>query len=77
MIRPLRLAHLLALCVGLIAAPAAPIAAQPTPENDWDLPSGHYYTQAGAGAGGYAIGDDDGIRFWTAFQQLGGTGSLG
>jgi plastocyanin len=76
-IRSLRLAGVLALCVGLLAAPAAPIAAQSTPEKDWDLPSGHYYTQAGAGAGGYAIGDDDGIRFWTAFQQLGGTASLG
>ncbi len=49
----------------------------PTPDLDWDLPGGHYYTQAGAGKGGYAIADDGGMAFWTAFQRLGGTGTLG
>jgi len=49
----------------------------PTPDLDWDLPGGHYYTQAGAGKGGYTIADDGGMAFWTAFQRLGGTGTLG
>src|SRR6266542_2581048 len=48
-----------------------------TPDRDWDLPAGHYYTQAGAGLGGYSIGDDEGIAFWTAFQRLGGVNALG
>ncbi len=61
----------------ILAAGALPGAAQSQPERDWDLPNGHYYTQAGAGAGGYAIADDDGMRLWSAFQQLGGTTALG
>lgn len=49
----------------------------PTPDRDWDLPAGHYYTQTGSGQGGFAITDDGAITFWTAFQRLGGTASLG
>ncbi|MBI2940787.1 MAG: hypothetical protein HYY04_10155 [Chloroflexi bacterium] len=45
--------------------------------DDWDIPGGHFYTQAGDGRGGYAITDQDGIPFWTAFQQLGGVPALG
>lgn len=58
-----------------------PSAAQtpptPAPELDWAVPNGHYFTQAGAGAGGYAITDDEGMKLWTAFQQLGSTPTLG
>ena len=49
----------------------------PTPARDWDVPGGHFYTQTGGGNGGFAIGDDDGLRFWSTFQQLGGSTTLG
>ena len=52
-------------------------APSPTPDLDWDLPGGHYYTQAGAGQGGYSITDDDGIPFWSTYQRLGGPAALG
>ncbi|HEU5316510.1 MAG TPA: hypothetical protein VFX49_10395, partial [Chloroflexota bacterium] len=72
-----RAAATLGLAGLLLSAPATPLAAQSAAERDWDLPNGHFFTQAGAGQGGYAIADDDGLRFWTAFQQLGGAGTLG
>jgi plastocyanin len=36
-----------------------------------------YFTQAGAGAGGYIISDDDGLAFWSSFRRLGGVSALG
>ncbi len=51
------------------AQPAAP---------DWDIPNGHFFTQTGGGSGrGYAVTDDDGIRFWSEFRRLGGVQSVG
>ncbi len=52
-------------------------APSPTPERDWDLPTGHFYTQAGGGAGGYTIADENGITFWSAYRGLGGVEALG
>src|SRR5438105_14745796 len=48
-----------------------------TPDRDWDLPTGHYYTEAGAGLGGYSIADDGGVPFWSAYQRWGGVNALG
>jgi plastocyanin len=60
------------------AAPTATaIRPSPTPDRDWDLPSGHYYTEAGAGQGGYTIADDSSMPFWTTFQKLGGVSAIG
>ena len=75
--RLLCLAAGVACSAAMLVAGALPGAAQSQPERDWDLPNGHYYTQAGAGAGGYAIADDDGMRLWSAFQQFGGVPALG
>ena len=71
--RAFSLAASVLLSVSLLGG-AAPLAAQ-TP--DWAVPNGHYFTQAGGGGGGFTIADDDGLRFWSAFQQLGGSHALG
>jgi len=49
---------------------------------DFDLPvpfGGHFYTQTDAGASGtgFAVGNADGIPFWTYFQQAGGVQAVG
>ncbi len=57
------------------AGPAA--AADP----DYDIPGGHFFTQAngqgGAGGTGYSITDDGSIPFWTRFKALGGVTAVG
>jgi hypothetical protein len=74
--RLLSLAALLALFITLIPAAASTVAAAGP---DFDIPNGHFYTQAngGAGSNGFAITDEAGIPFWTWFQKYGGVGQLG
>jgi polysaccharide biosynthesis protein PslG len=70
------LAGLLALLLTLIpAAATATLAAGP----DYDIPGGHFYTQANGdgSANGFAITDDATAPFWTWFQKYGGAGVLG
>ncbi|MBI2941743.1 MAG: hypothetical protein HYY04_15030, partial [Chloroflexi bacterium] len=58
-------------------AVAAPAAAAPAPA-DWALPSGWFFTQTGGkSGGGFAVTDDGGIPFWTAFQRFGGVDAVG
>jgi hypothetical protein len=57
------------------AAPAQ--AAVQSTEADFDIENGHFYTQAAEGRGGFAITNDDGIRFWDEYQRLGGPHLLG
>lgn len=79
----------LALILLLIAAVAPPAHAGAL---DFDVPGGHFFTQAngqgGAGGLGYAVLDDnptqgdhptDGqtVQFWSEFQHLGGVATLG
>jgi hypothetical protein len=79
------LALLLALLVVLSLAapsPAPPPGSGPnepaTQPPDYDISNGHFYTQTGGGGGrGFAITDDDGIRFWSEFQRWGGVAVLG
>ena len=77
----LRSAAGLLFASALLTAQALPMSAQaqpsPTPARDWDVPGGRYFTQAGSGNGGFALGDDDGMRFWSTYQQLGGASALG
>lgn len=61
-----------------------PTPAPAAPRLDWDVPAGHFYTQASgyplAGSPlGYAITDTkaDGVRFWSEFRRLGGVDRLG
>ncbi|HEX6512546.1 MAG TPA: hypothetical protein VF157_09630, partial [Chloroflexota bacterium] len=47
---------------------------------DFDIPGGHFYTQANGGVGpqyGYRITDEGGIGFWSEFKRLGGVTALG
>ena len=66
------------LCVAFLVSwscldPVSPASAA----SDWDIPGGHFYTQAAGGDGGFAITDEGGIPFWTTFQRLGGLKALG
>lgn len=66
-------------------AQRAPQAQQPAvpgvpPENgDYDIPNGHFYTQAAPGQRGfgYRVANEAGIPFWDAFQEQGGLAKLG
>jgi hypothetical protein len=54
----------------------------PTRGLDYDIPSGHFFTQAngrplGLSATGFAVTDLGGVRFWSEFQRLGGVQALG
>src|SRR3972149_7027706 len=64
--------------LALLALSPLPSMAQ---EPDYDIPGGHFYTQAsgqGGGAGtGYRITDEADIPFWTQFQGLGGVTAVG
>ncbi len=45
---------------------------------DWAIPNGWFYTQPGDGVGrGFSLTDDNGIRFWSEYQRLGGPAVLG
>ena len=48
---------------------------------DYDLPNGHFYTEANGGASdptlGYSVTDEAGIAMWSESQRLGGVGQLG
>ena len=57
--------------------PPAP-APGPTGAADFALPNGHFFTQAvGQPGRGFAVTDDDGVRFWGEFQRLGGVAGVG
>lgn len=70
----LRILVCIALLLPWSLARAGPSAAA---ASDWDIPGGHFYTQAGGGQGGFAITDEGGIPFWTTFRRLGGVKVLG
>ncbi|MFI5267252.1 MAG: hypothetical protein ACHQ7M_07740, partial [Chloroflexota bacterium] len=65
----------------LLVSARAPFA-EPAPSvPDYDIPNGHFYTQAngqaGAGGSGYSVIDDDQATMWSEFQRLGGVAALG
>jgi len=70
----------LAVCLSVATSLVRPAAAQ-TQLQDYDIPGGHFYSQAngqgGGGAFGYRITDEDGIAFWSEFKRLGGVDVLG
>jgi hypothetical protein len=65
----------------LLVSAKAPFAAPAPAQPDYDIPNGHFYTQAngqsGAGGSGYSVVDDDQATLWTEFQRLGGVPVLG
>ncbi len=49
-------------------------------EPDYDIAGGHFFTQTNArkdSGSGFAVTDEGGVPFWTAFQSLGGADVLG
>lgn len=78
---------LLAIPASTGAAPNASLPLETAPEQsaaalDYDLPSGHFYTQTngsplGTSATGFAITNEDGVLFWEFYQRLGGPYVLG
>ena len=65
---------LLALSFLLLSFPRFPISAA---GEDYDIPSGHFFTQTSSGGKGYSVVDDDAARFWSEFQRLGGVQAVG
>jgi hypothetical protein len=69
----------------LSVAPAAyadqpgPFPGVPPADGDYDIPNGHFFTEAapGQGGAGYRVANEAGIPFWDAFQDEGGVGKLG
>jgi hypothetical protein len=65
---------LLVSAKGAFTEPAPAVA-------DYDVASGHFYTQAngqaGRGGSGYSVVDDDQATMWSEFQRLGGVATLG
>ena len=69
--RILFLALLATLVLGSL--PTAAFAA-----DDYDVASGHFFTQTGGGGGkGYTVTDDGTAKFWSEFQRLGGVAAVG
>ena len=66
-----RLARVLAAL--LLLAAAAPPAAGAAPPTPGPAAAGRLFTQTG----GYAVTNADGVRFWDAFQALGGVEAVG
>lgn len=75
-----RLGALIAVILILMALPLSPgqVTAQ---DPDYDIPGGHFYTQAngqgGAGGSGYSITDEGGIPFWAQYKSIGGVSGVG
>jgi hypothetical protein len=65
----------------LLVSARAPYTEPPPAVPDYDIPNGHFYTQAngqaGAGGTGYSVVDDDQATMWSEFQRLGGVAALG
>jgi len=65
-----------------LTLPRSPEAANAPRPQDYDIPNGHFFTQAngrppGDSAAGFAVTDDGDARFWSEFQRLGGVQVLG
>src|SRR5438128_1032401 len=48
---------------------------------DWDVPQGHFYTQTTSEDAqpdtGFVVSDQDGVRLWRDYKDLGGPAQLG
>src|SRR5690349_123336 len=69
----------LASAPSVYAEQAGPFPGTPPADGDYDIPNGHFFTQAapGQGGAGYHVANEAGIPFWDAFQDQGGVGTLG
>ena len=64
-------------------APApVPVSSAPSRPMDYDIPGGHFFTQAngsplGTNPSGFSVTNEGGIPFWNEYQRLGGLDNLG
>lgn len=65
---------LLGLASILVPTPA-PAHADISP--DYAVRGGHFFSQTGAGKGGFGVRDMAGVQFWTEYERLGGPDALG
>jgi len=77
-----RVAILAVTLAVLFMAALPPRTAKADSSPDYAVPLGHFYTQAngytaGTSPAGFSITDEDGVYFWTAYQNLGGPDLLG
>jgi hypothetical protein len=78
-----RIAHFVliwAIVIASVLAFSRPGVSAQTEPADYDIPNGHFYTQAhpgGKNGEGYSVTDSLGIAFWDAFLQNGGWRELG
>jgi hypothetical protein len=73
---------LVAIVVLVISLPLATVpiatAAPPAAPPDYDVPMGHFYSQAaGPGETGFNVTDEGGILMWSEFLRLGGVDAVG
>ncbi|MFN8535136.1 MAG: hypothetical protein U0556_16485 [Dehalococcoidia bacterium] len=71
----------LALLVAQIATALAIVPASGQNALDYDVPNGHFYSQAngkaGEGGTGFAITNNDNVPFWSEYRRMGGPQALG
>lgn len=74
-----RLLAFLALLSLLLSGMPDRVLAEDRELDEFPIPNGYYYSQAGGGdpSNGYTITNGGGIALWDAFQSLGGVASLG
>jgi hypothetical protein len=73
---------LVAIVVLVMSLPLATVpiatAAPPAAPPDYDVPMGHFYSQAaGPGETGFNVTDEGGILMWSEFLRLGGVDAVG
>ncbi|HLZ10594.1 MAG TPA: hypothetical protein VKT80_18555, partial [Chloroflexota bacterium] len=76
-----RLKAMVALAVTMMYF-VSPLTASADQRADYDVSGGHFYTQTngspdGPRGGGFGISDENGVPFWTFFNQQGGADVLG
>ena len=77
--RALATVAVLAIAFAALLPPPA-VRAQPTPAvEDFDIPNGHFYTQAAPGqnGAGYRVANEAGIPLWDEYRAQGGLAKLG
>lgn len=60
-----------------LPATTAPVSRPANGAEEWAIPNGRFFTQTANGQGGFSVTDDGEARFWSAWQQLGGSQTVG
>ncbi len=65
------------LLVFVLLLTSVPFTPRAFAADDYDIANGHFFTQAAPEGKGYSVTDQDGVRFWSEFQRLGGPTGVG